>query len=186
MDLLPIVGIAFGLAMDAFSVAVVAGLVLGDVTRRQSFRLSFHFGLFQFVMPILGWVAGELIADYIAAFDHWIAFVILSYVGGRMIHGAVTGDPKRIEGDPTTGVSLVILAVATSIDAFAVGLSLNLIGSEIIASSIIIGVVAAAMTFVGLKLGKHIGQAVGQRMEIVGGVILVAIGIKIVVEHTLL
>ncbi len=185
MDFLPVIGIAFGLAMDAFSVAVATGMSLGDVTHRQSFRLSFHFGLFQFLMPVFGWLTGKMVEEYISAFDHWFAFVILFYVGAKMIHDALSSDGDAVRGDPTRGLSLLVLSVATSIDAFAVGLTLGLIGGPIVEASVVIGIVAAAMTFVGLKLGKHAGDLLGQRMEIVGGLVLIAIGVKIVLDHTL-
>ncbi|MGI5837154.1 MAG: manganese efflux pump MntP family protein, partial [Chloroflexota bacterium] len=127
MDLLPILGIAFGLAMDAFSVAVATGICLGKVTARQAFRLSFHFGFFQFAMPVLGWIAGSLVSEQIRSFDHWLAFGLLAFIGGKMIWEALQPEDGCVKGDPTRGVSLVMLSVATSLDAFAIGLSLALL-----------------------------------------------------------
>ena len=192
MDLLPLIGIALGLAMDAFSVAIATGLTLKTVAPRQYFRLSYHFGLFQFLMPILGWLAGSTVVVYISNVDHWIAFALLSYVGGKMIRESFDrGEtdvpdrivPDRIVKDPTRGASLVVLSIATSIDALAVGLTLALLEVSILMPAFVIGVVAAGMTFVGLRIGRYAGQWLGPWMERVGGVVLIGIGLKIVVDH---
>ncbi len=179
MELFPLLGIAFGLAMDAFSVAVASGIVLGKVSHRQAFRLSFHFGLFQFGMPILGWAMGSLVADQISSVDHWVAFGLLSLVGGKMVWEALRSEEECVRGDPTTGLSLVMLSFATSIDALAIGLTLALIRVPILFPSMVIGVVAGSMTGLGLQIGKRAGHLLGNRMEILGGLVLIAIGIKI-------
>ena len=178
MDFWVVLGIAFGLALDAFSVAVATGLSLGTVTGRQSFRLSFHFGLFQFLMPVAGWMVGTRVESYISAYDHWLAFTILAYIGGKMIHDSLRKDDSEVPADPTRGLSLVVLSFATSIDAFAVGLGLALIRTPIFEPSVIIGIVAAAMTLVGLRIGKRLGGLLGRRIEILGGLVLIAIGVK--------
>ncbi len=185
LDLLPLLGIALGLAMDAFSVAVAAGLSLGTVGPRQAFRLSFHFGLFQFLMPILGWLAGTAFAAYIEAYDHWLAFLLLAYVGGKMIRESLGDRRERLERDPTRGLYLVMLAVATSIDALAVGLSLALLRVPVLEPAVVIGLVAGGMTLLGLRLGRYAGQLLGPWMERVGGLVLLAIGVKIVLDHVL-
>ncbi len=170
--------------MDAFAVAVVSGLTLNPMTGRHIFRLAFHFGLFQALMPTIGWFVGTAIYDHIASVDHWIALALLVGVGSRMIWGAIfEREGERPPHDPTTGWSLVILSVATSIDALAVGLSLAMIGSTIAGPALIIGLVAGALTIVGMALGRRIGTLWGKRVEIVGGLILIAIGVKIVIEH---
>jgi len=187
MTFLDILLIAIGLAMDAFTVAMAVGvhLSLSDkITLRQYFRLGFHFGLFQFLMPILGWLAGTTIRNYIESFDHWIAFALLSYIGIKLIReGVKAGEYKR--RDPTRGLSLVILSVATSIDALVMGLSLALLGSKIIYPSIIIGIVALVFTLTGLALGRKIGMKWRERVAWLGGLILIGIGIKILLEHLL-
>jgi putative Mn2+ efflux pump MntP len=179
--------IAVGLAMDAFAVAVAVGLHLscvGAISRRQYFRLGFHFGLFQFLMPIIGWLAGLTVRQYIAAIDHWLAFGLLAYIGGKMIYEARDGG-RFSRADPTRGVSLIVLSVATSIDALATGLSLAFLGEAIIYPALVIGSVAAILTLIGLGLGQRIGQRWQVRAATVGGLVLIAIGIKIVLEHTL-
>jgi putative Mn2+ efflux pump MntP len=181
---LTLIGIAIGLAMDAFAVAIGAGLTLGHVNARQTFRLAWHFGLFQAFMPVLGWLAGRTVADWIGPIDHWIAFGLLAVIGGKMIYEALQhGDEERARTDPTKGWSLVLLSVATSIDALAVGLSLALLDVPIWYPAIVIGLVAAGFTAVGLHLGKRFGALLGRRMEVVGGVILIVIGLRILIEH---
>lgn len=182
MELLTLLGIAFGLAMDAFSVAVASGVILGKVSRRQAFRLSFHFGFFQFAMPVVGWTLGYLVAEQIRSFNHWLAFGLLAMVGGKMVWEALHPEEESLPRDPTRGVSLVMLSLATSIDALAVGLSLALINVPVLFPSIVIGVVASSMTLLGLQLGGRVGHLLGRRMEIVGGLVLIAIGFKILLE----
>jgi manganese efflux pump family protein len=184
MEPLTLIGIAIGLAMDAFAVSIAVGLTLKQVSLRQTFRLSYHFGLFQALMPIIGWLAGRSIAQWIGPVDHWVAFGLLTAIGGKMIYEAVKDEEHEGERkDPTKGASLVVLSVATSIDALAVGLSLALLGVAIWYPALVIGLVALGFTAVGLHLGKRFGALLGRRMEIVGGVILILIGVRILVEH---
>jgi len=184
MQPLTLIGIAVGLAMDAFAVSIAVGLTLKQVSLRQTFRLSYHFGLFQALMPIAGWLAGRSVARWIGPVDHWIAFGLLAAIGGKMIYEAVASDEEECAPkDPTKGASLVVLSVATSIDAFAVGLSLALLGIDIWYPALIIGLVTLALTATGLHLGKRFGALLGRRMEIAGGVILIAIGVRILIEH---
>ena len=180
-----LVALAVALAMDAFAVAVVAGLTVDPMTGRHIFRLAFHFGLFQALMPAIGWSAGHAVHPHISRYDHWVAFGLLAFVGIRMILGALRCEES--DGgvpDPTRGWQLIVLSIATSIDALAVGLSLAALGLSIAGPAIVIGVVAAALTMVGMLLGRHIGASWGPRVELVGGLILIAIGVKILIEHT--
>lgn len=187
MDLLTLLGIAIALAMDAFAVALSAGLVLPQLTGRHLFRFGFHFGLFQALMPVLGWLAGISIREQIESFDHWLAFALLAAVGGKMLWDAWRGDAENPkEGDPTRGLSLVMLSIATSIDALAVGLSLAILGVTIWTPALVIGLVAAILTICGMLLGRRIGRAWGSGVEVLGGLVLIIIGVKILVEHTLL
>ena len=184
MGLLSLFALALALAMDAFAVALATGLTLDPLTKRQVFRLSFHFGLFQALMPVIGWTAGKAVFRLIESSDHWVAFGLLAFVGVRMIVGALRGgDEKRSTKDPTSGWDLVLLSVATSIDALAVGLSLAVIGAPIFFAAIVIGIVAAAMTVLGMLLGRRIGALWGPRVEIFGGIVLLVIGCKILIDH---
>jgi len=186
IDTLTLLGIAVGLAMDAFAVAIAAGIALGTVSGRQTFRLAFHFGLFQFLMPVIGYLAGMTVERYIRGYDHWLAFALLGYIGGKMVLEGIRGGEEEGNGgkDPTRGMSLVLLSVATSIDALAVGISLGVLHSEgIVYPGIVIGIVAAIFTAAGLHLGKRLGTVFGRRMEVVGGLVLIVIGLKILFDH---
>ncbi len=180
-----IFAIAVGLAMDAFSVAVATSVTLKRLTARHIFRFAFHFGLFQAGMPVLGWLAGRTVVQWVAVWDHWLAFGLLSLVGGKAIYDGIRDEPAPQEqvSDPTRGWSLIVLSVATSIDAFAVGLSLAWLGTAIWSTVAIIGLVTAAMTTAGMYLGRMLGARFGRRMSIVGGLVLIAIGLKILTEH---
>ena len=170
--------------MDAFAVAIAAGLSIENVTPRHTFRLAFHFGLFQFFMPILGWLAGQQVAAYIGNWDHWVAFGLLSYVGGKMLWEA-RGEhgPEDTKTDPTRGLTLVTLSVATSIDALAVGLSMAFLGVSVWIPSVVIGIVAATLTAVGIGFGARLGPRCGRWAEIAGGCVLILIGLRIVATH---
>lgn len=178
---------AIGLAMDAFAVAMASSISMGRVTPRQVFRFSFHFGLFQAFMPLLGWSLGRVIPPFFAACDHWLAFALLSAVGLKAIRESFKKndslDDDGKDYDPTRGLKLVALSVATSLDAFAVGLGFAMLGVEIFHPCLVIGLVTAKLTLVGMLLGSRIGARFGQRMEIAGGLILIGVGLKIVVEH---
>ncbi len=174
--------IALGLAMDAFAVSLGASAAGRARGARAAFRMSFHFGLFQFMMPIVGWLAGSLIAGFIKALDHWIAFGLLCFVGGRMIASARRPEECR-PGDPSRGWTLLLLAVATSIDALAVGISLAMLAIDIWYASLVIGLVAAALSLIGIRLGSVLHASFGRRMDLVGGTILILIGVRILVEH---
>lgn len=194
MTTLEILFIAFGLSMDAFAVAIGVGASGRAQTRRDFFRLSFHFGLFQFLMPIIGWGLGFWIQPLIAAFDHWIAFGLLAFIGGRMIRSGVESGrrqhrtPRSIpdsasRNNPTKGFTLVLLSLATSVDALAVGLSLAMLRIAIWYPCIIIGLVTGLITLAGMKAGGRLNETFGDRIEIAGGIILILIGLNILSTH---
>ncbi|MDY0166235.1 MAG: manganese efflux pump MntP family protein [Thermoguttaceae bacterium] len=175
--------IAVALAMDAFAVAVSAGLVVRPATFRSMFRLAFHFGLFQFLMPVIGWAAGQPLADSISNYDHWVAFGLLTLLGGKMLWEARAPDRPSRSDDPTRGLMLVTLSVATSLDALAVGLSLALVGISIWLPAVVIGLVAAGLSAVGFGLGARLGSLWGRWAEVLGGCILLCIGARILLTH---
>ena len=182
MDIVTITGIATGLAMDAFSVSIAAGLFIYKPYGRYYFRIAFHFGFFQFLMPIIGYFAGYFIEPYIRIIDHWIAFLLLACIGGKMIYESFHGR-RGFQNDPSRGLTLIVLSIATSIDALAVGLSLGVLNKPIIYPSIIIGIVCAVFSIVGVAIGRRVGNKPGKFFEILGGIILIAIGIKILIQH---
>ncbi len=186
MQLVNISAIAVALAMDAFAVAIVAGVNLKDVTFRQTFRLAWHFGFFQAFMPVIGWAAGVSVRTYIERYDHWIAFGLLTFVGIKMIREAFQHEKEETpQKDPTKGMTLVVLSIATSVDALAVGFSISMLNIPIWTPAAIIGIVAGLFTILGLHIGKRIGAAVrlGLYAEIVGAMVLFAIGLNILHEH---
>lgn len=183
MGWLGLLALASALAMDAFAVAVVAGIALKVPTARHLFRLAFHFGLFQGLMLTTGWYVGSVLHVYVASADHWLAFGILAFVGGRMIWAAANPNTQRYATDPTSGWDLVLLSFATSIDALAVGLSLAMIGSAILVPAAVVAIIACVLTSAGMLLGRHLGSLWGNRVEILGGVVLIFIGIQIVWQH---
>ena len=186
MPALNMLAIAVALAMDAFAVSVATGISLQGVSFRQTFRLSWHFGLFQALMPIIGWGAGSMVRALIEQYDHWIAFGLLAFVGGHIIKEALrpdTADQPR--NDPTKGLMLIMLSVAVSLDALAVGLSLAMLEITIWAPAAIIGMVALAATILGLRLSTFLGRFphVSMYAELFGGMTLILIGVNILREH---
>jgi len=182
LGIVELVVIAVGLAMDAFAVSLAAGASGRARGRRAAFRLSFHFGLFQFLMPVVGWFAGYRIEPLVSTLDHWIALAMLSFVGARMIRGGLSSQ-ERVLSDPSRGWTLVGLSVATSIDALAVGFSLAMLRVSVWYPGLIIGFTAAGLSLAGLWLGQRAGAGLGRKAAVGGGILLVLIGVKIVVDH---
>ncbi len=189
--------LAVGLAMDATAVATSISATLPSVTRRHAFRLSWHFGLFQFLMPIAGWLLGAQTVRYIDGYDHWVGFALLVLVGGHMVYEAIRTEPGGRKGaagpadgdpgasgprkDPTRGWSLVMLSVGTSIDALAVGMYLALSHSNPWAVAPVIGVVTALLVLAGMTAGRLAGALFGKAAEIGGGLVLILLGVRILV-----
>ena len=183
MPLYEVILIALSLAADAFAVSIAVGSMGVTHGPRSMLRLSFHFGLFQFIMPILGWLAGLSIAQYVQSIDHWIVFGLLVWVAIHMIRSAGGNDEQVIQQDPSRGIMLVILSVATSLDALAIGLSLALLRVSIWYPSAVIGVVTGAMSLVGILLGQRFSRKFGKRAAQGGGVVLILIGTRILLAH---
>ena len=183
MRLFEIVLISLGLAMDACAVAVGCGASGQARGARAGFRLAFHFGLFQFIMPVVGWLAGMRLERFVVPWDHWIAFVLLTFVGVRMIRAGLNPRSEHRAGDPSRGFNLVMLAMATSLDALAIGLSLAMLRVSIWYPSAVIGVVTMGVSMAGFQFGSALGVRFGKRMEIAGGVILCLIGLRILIAH---
>ncbi|UCH42125.1 MAG: manganese efflux pump [Dehalococcoidales bacterium] len=185
MEFLSVFLVALGLAADCFAVALSGSIAMGSLSIIQGLRTALAFGLFQGLMPVLGWLAGRTIVGYIEAYDHWLALGLLTFVGGKMIWESFRSGDKLRNTDITRGLTLVLLAVATSIDALAVGLTFAFIQIDIVLATLTIGLVSFVVTIIGLLLGKKVGSLFGKRVEIIGGLILIGIGLKIVIEHTM-
>jgi len=180
-----ILGVALALSMDALAVSIGLSLSKKGLSGARSLRLASLFGLFQFMMPIAGWAAGKSVVALIAAYDHWIAAGLLVFVGGKMIVESFHKEEEmeRKEGDVTKGFALILLSVATSLDALAVGLSLGALRVPILLPAAVIGVVCFSVTMAGARIGPWLGRLAGKWAEIAGGVVLLLIAAKILVEH---
>lgn len=183
MPWLNVLGLSIGLAMDAFAVSIAAGMSLPTVTRRHTFRMAFHFGLFQFLMPIIGWAVGREFAVFFADYDHWVAFGLLAFIGGKMLLDAKSTNDNTNRPDPTRGLVLITLSIATSIDALAVGLGMAFMRISVWGPAVLIGLVAALLSAIGITCGSRFGPRVGSGAEACGGCILIAIGLKILISH---
>ena len=184
MDFPSVLAVALGLSADCFAVAVGGGVAMTGLSFYRVFRTSLSFGLFQALMPVLGWLAGRTVVDLIADYDHWVAFVLLAIVGGRMVWESFRAKAHTdAERDITRGILLLTLSVATSIDALAVGLSFAFVEIDILPACATIGVVSFAVTSVGLFVGSRAGKMVGRRAETVGGIVLIGIGLRVLLSH---
>jgi putative Mn2+ efflux pump MntP len=192
-----IILIGFSLAFDALAVSISSGISNRNLKTFHVVRGSLFFGAFQFIMPVIGWFLGKTFVIYIEAFDHWIAFALLAFIGGKMLVGAICNEVPRVIPRKNKGKSteknidiqnignLFILAIATSIDALAVGLSFSMVNQDIWIPALIIGCMTFVLCFFGFEFGKKIGLAFENGSQIIGGLILIGIGIKILLEHIL-
>jgi putative Mn2+ efflux pump MntP len=185
MPTLSLLAIAAAVAMDAFAVSISSGVVLRIMHIRYALRIAAFLGGFQALMPFIGWSAGNWVRTYVAAFDHWIAFLLLLLVGVKMIYESRKDEASRAGLDPTNIYILFVLAIATSIDALAVGVSLSFLRIAIVVPVLVIGIVTFVMCFLGAYLGTMSGHLFGRKVEALGGLVLIGIGLKIVIEHTL-
>ncbi|MDR0931349.1 MAG: manganese efflux pump MntP family protein [Clostridiales bacterium] len=174
--------ISVALAMDAFAIAVANGMAVRKNLARESLRFGVYFGVAQALMAALGWVFGAAFESYIISYDHWVAFGLLAFIGGKMIFEAIGGSDEAATGI-VSNKKMLVLSVATSIDALAIGISLAVVNSPIIVPAIVIGVVAFALSGIGVVLGRKIGDKLANKAEIIGGLVLILLGVKILVEH---
>ena len=186
MDFLSVLFIALGLSADCFAVALSGSIAMRTVSRLQILRISLAFGLFQSLMPVLGWLAGRTVVELIADYDHWVAFILLALIGSRMIWESFRSRDRRTERtDITKGILLLTLSVATSIDALVVGLAFAFLEVNIVMAVSTIGLVAFVATAIGFLLGRKAGNLIGRRAEAIGGVVLIGIGLRILLTHIL-
>lgn len=183
MELITVLLLAVGLAMDAFAVSICKGLAVRKVTIRTMVIVGLWFGVFQGVMPVIGYVSGSAFYDLISEYDHWIAFILLFLIGANMIREALSDEDEGVD-DNLGFRTMLLLAIATSIDALAVGISLAMTGDGIVEPALIIGVVTMIISMFGVWIGSRFGDRYGKKAELVGGVILILIGLRIVLEHT--
>lgn len=183
VELLAVIAIAVGLAMDTFAVSIVTGAAYKQLHIRHALRMAGFFGGFQAFMPVVGYLAGLTVRQYVSNYDHWIAFGILAAVGLKMIYESFKIKEERRTPNPANLAVVLVLAVATSIDALAVGITLSLITSAIALAVIIIGVVTFGLSFAGVYIGKKFGHFFEGGIEAIGGLVLIGLGIKIFLQH---
>lgn len=184
MPVVEIIIIGIGLAMDAFAVSVTSGITLGKMKLRYAMRIALTFGFFQAIMPIFGWLGGFYFAEYLQSVDHWIAFILLVLIGGKMIwESRKLEEAEKEAADPLNIYVLLTLAVATSIDALAVGVTLSMLQVTILTAAFIIGLITFGMCMIGVRIGSKFGHLFEKKVEVLGGLILIGIGCKILIEH---
>ncbi len=184
MDVTTILFIAVGLAMDAVAVSITRGISIRQERFKQALKIGAFFGSFQAFMPFIGWLAGLGLRDFISGVDHWIAFGLLTLIGGKMIYESLKAEAMQTEGSSPSLLLLFGLSIATSIDALAVGVSFAFLKISIGASVSIIGIVTFILSFIGVIAGNKVGRFWGGRIEVVGGLMLIGIGVKILIEHS--
>ena len=185
MDAITIVFIAFGLAMDAFAVSVASGFTIKKLKVHHALRIAIFFGAFQAIMPAVGWLAGLSLRNLISEFDHWIAFVLLAAIGGKMIYESFKLESDKKQIDPLRPGVLLMLSIATSIDALAVGVTFAFLNMAIIWPVAVIGLITFATSFMGVFIGDKFGHIFESKIEFIGGLILIAIGLKTLLQHLL-
>ncbi|TRO52706.1 manganese efflux pump [Candidatus Bathyarchaeota archaeon] len=184
MDIYSLILLSIGLAMDAFSVALVAGFGLGKVKLSDSVKVSSTFGVAHVIMPTLGWFLGATVINLIQRWDHWLAFLLLAFVGGKMLREGLDKETEEINASDILGLtSMLMFTIAVSIDALAVGLSFSLQELSIWIPSLYMGAGTLIFTFIGLNIGNKTGKQFGKKAQIAGGLVLILIGLRIVVTH---
>ena len=184
MTFWPLLLIALGVSADAFAVALTKGLHMRRFNVRHALVIAGTFGLFQAVMPLIGWFLGTQFARYITEIDHWVAFGLLALVGGKMLWEAFSShEDTEVDSDRIDVRRLLILALATSIDALAIGITLAFLPGSILEAVVLIGLTTFVLAFLGVFIGRRVGQRFGKPAEIAGGVILILIGTKILIDH---
>ncbi len=183
MSLITVIFVAFGLAMDSFAVSIASGITIKNLKINNALKVAFSFGLFQAFMPLVGWLAGLSLREIISGIDHWIAFALLILIGLKMIYESLKIESASKGLDPLNIYILLMLSIATSIDALAVGLSFAFLKIYIVTPVIIIGIVTFLLSLLGIVIGNKLGHFFEKKIEIAGGLILIGIGIKILIEH---
>ncbi|MCL0062720.1 manganese efflux pump MntP family protein [Peptococcaceae bacterium] len=184
MDLLTISVIAVGLAMDAFAVSVVSGFSIKNLKTANAFKIAMFFGMFQFFMPLVGWKLSINFTDFTHTVSHWVAFLILSFIGCKMLYKALKEEEHRAERNPLDTKVLFVLSIATSIDALAVGVSFAVLEVAVLVPAIIIGLITFCICFAAVFLGNKFGARVpSDKIEIAGGIMFIMIGLKILLKH---
>lgn len=185
MSLVEILFLAVGLAMDAFAVSVASGIAMRNFHIGHALRMAAAFGLFQAIMPVIGWLAGIAMQSFVSSFDHWVAFALLTLIGIKMIYEATRIEEAESESNPFALYVLLLLALATSIDALAVGITFAMLKCAIVMPVAVIGFVTFTLCFAGVRIGTVSGHCFEKKIEVAGGLVLIGIGLKILIQHLL-
>ena len=183
MKFFEIILIAIGLSMDAFAVSITSGVTINNLKVKHALKIAAFFGIFQAVMPLIGYLAGISLNKYITSYDHWIAFILLAFIGGKMIYEGFQIEKCEMNKDCLNSVTLLVLAIATSIDALAVGVVFSSLSISVLMPVAIIGLITFVICFAGVYIGDKFGSFFEKKMELIGGSVLILIGVKILVEH---
>jgi putative Mn2+ efflux pump MntP len=183
MSIVTIIVIAVGLAMDAFAVSIASGVAYKQLKVNHVFRIAVFFGGFQAFMPVVGWLCGLKARELLASYDHWVAFGLLAAIGIKMIYESFKIKQVEQRSDPMSMLMLLSLSVATSIDALAVGITLSFLGNSIATAAVVIGLVTFLLSYLGVCIGRKVGHFFENKIEVVGGLVLIGIGAKILLEH---
>ncbi len=186
LDLVGLLAIALGLSMDALAVSVANGFSIKRLKISHAAKIAFFFGLFQAIMPLVGWAAGVTLSAYTKEYDHWIAFGLLMFIGIKMIWESRSSQLNNARSNCLYLPTLILLSIATSIDALAVGVSFAMLDLAIVMPVLLIGAVTFIVCFIGVEIGDKVGYLLGNKLQIVGGIVLILIGIKILIEHLVL
>lgn len=182
MTVLELLLIAIGLSMDAFAVAICKGLAINEKGWKKSIIIGLYFGLFQAIMPVIGYFLGTTFEDLVTKIDHWIAFLLLGLIGGSMLKEAFSNNSESYD-DNVGFKTMIVLAIATSIDALAIGITFAFLNVNLVMAVLMIGIITFMLSIIGVKIGNQFGVRYGKRAEIVGGIILILLGVKILLEH---
>jgi len=185
MDLISIFLVALGLSVDSFAASVSSGLAINRIRFTQAVRIAFFLAVFQGGMPYIGWAIGNIFKNSIVEYDHWIAFILLAGLGGKMVYDCLTKEKEENHFNPLKLMVLISISIATSIDALIVGISFALIEINILVSAIIIAIITFLASMIGMLLGKKMGEHVSKKLDLLGGVVLIILGLKILIEHLL-
>lgn len=186
MNIATLIFLALGLSMDAFAAALSDGMTYRTIGKRRSLQIAFFFGFFQALMPVIGFFAGKIFSDFLQACDHWIALALLGGIGLNMIFEALNSEENAISEESISLQTLLLQSIATSIDAFAIGIGFAVMQINILNASLLIGIITLICSFIGVRIGKRLGMLLKQKAEICGGSILIIIGLKIFIEHMFL
>ncbi len=183
MGILEIIIIGTILALDAFAISIYEGISMKKMNYKNTIIIAFYFGIFQAIMLVIGYLLGSAFSDFVASVDHWIAFILLVIIGGKMIKDSTDHKKKKKKNSKVDAKAMILLAAATSIDALAIGVTFGFLEINIFLAATIVGTITFLLSMAGVKIGNKFGNKLQNKAELIGGIILIIIGLKILLEH---